>query len=183
MRELVIGGTRSGKSAYAEKRAAQSGLRVTYFATATAGDAEMSRRIERHRSRRPDTWGLVEEPVHLAAALKAHAAPDQCLIVDCLTLWLTNLLCAGNDFSAPGTDFRINYDLLAQEREQLLSVLPKLSGTIILVSSEVGMGIVPMGELSRVFSDEAGLLNQAVAEQCELVTLVVAGLTHPLKRP
>ncbi len=183
MKELVIGGTRSGKSAYAENRAAQSARSVVYFATATAGDAEMERRIAQHRSRRPSHWGLVEEPVRLAAALQAQATPDRCLIVDCLTLWLTNVLCAGNDPRAPADAFRVNHALLARERDQLLAVLPELPGSIILVSSEVGMGIMPMGELTRVFSDEAGLLNQAVAAICHQVTLVVAGLPHLLKQP
>ncbi len=183
IKQLVIGGVRSGKSAYAEQRAKQSGMPVTYFATASARDAEMESRIARHRERRPVDWVLVEEPVLLADMLLRHAAPNRCLIVDCLTLWLTNLLCAGNDFNAPAFEFRVNDSLLARERDKLLEVLPNLPGSIILVSSEVGMGIVPMGELSRVFCDEAGLLNQSVAEICDCVTWVVAGLPHHLKHP
>ncbi len=182
IKELVIGGIRSGKSAYAEQRATQSGKAVTYFATALVGDAEMERRIIRHRERRPGDWVLVEEPVLLADALVRHAAPDRCLIVDCLTLWLTNLLCTGNDFGVPVHEFHINYPLLVQERDNLLEVLPELPGSIILVSGEVGMGIVPKGELSRIFSDELGLLNQSVAGICDCVTLVVAGLSNYLKR-
>ncbi len=183
LKELVIGGVRSGKSAYAEQRAKQSGMPVTYFATASAGDAEMQRRIERHRERRPAHWQLVEEPVRLADMLLHHAAPDRCLIVDCLTLWLTNLLCADNASDAQAVEFRVNCPLLTQERDKLLEILPELPGSVILVSSEVGMGIVPLGELSRIFCDEAGLLNQSVAEICDHVTLVVAGLPHHLKHP
>jgi adenosylcobinamide kinase/adenosylcobinamide-phosphate guanylyltransferase len=183
MKELVIGGIRSGKSAYAEHRAAQSKIPVIYIATAIAGDGEMARRIETHSARRPDSWTVVEEPVHLAGALRAHAAPGRCLIVDCLTLWLTNLLCAGNHFDPPEKQFSINYDLLKEERDNLLETLPSLPGTIVLVSSEVGMGIVPIGELSRAFCDEAGLLNQAVGAICDQVTFVVAGLPHFLKQP
>lgn len=183
MKELVIGGIRSGKSAYAEHRAAQSKMPVTYFATATAGDGEMARRIERHRARRPESWAVVEEPIHLAAALRAHAAPDRCLLVDCLTLWMTNLLCAGNHFDLLEKEFSINYDLLTRERDELLETLPSLPGTILLVSSEVGMGIMPIGELSRVFGDESGLLNQTAGAICDQVTLVVAGLPHFFKQP
>ena len=183
IKELVIGGVRSGKSAYAEQRAKRRGVPVTYIATASVGDAEMESRIALHRERRPVDWVLVEEPVLLADMLLRYAAPDRCLIVDCLTLWLTNLLCAGNDFNASASEFRVNHLMLARERGKLLEVLPNLPGSIILVSSEVGMGIVPMGELSRVFCDEMGLLNQSVAEICDCVTLIVAGLSHHLKRP
>ncbi len=169
MKELVLGGSRSGKSSLAEQRAADSGLAVTYIATATAGDAEMAARIARHRARRPAHWHLIEEPLHLATALQACAAPERCLLVDCLTLWLTNLLCANDE------------ELFQRERAAFVEVLPTLPGHLILVSNEVGMGIVPMGELSRRFSDEAGWLNQEAARICERVTLMVAGLPYPLK--
>jgi adenosylcobinamide kinase/adenosylcobinamide-phosphate guanylyltransferase len=167
--ELILGGSRSGKSALAEQRAQDSGLAVIYLATATAGDTEMAARIAHHQSRRPAHWQLIEEPVYLSQALQQHAAADRCLLVDCLTLWLTNLLCHPNP------------EFLAQEKNRFLELLPTLPGQIILVSNEVGMGIVPLGELSRRFSDEAGCLNQAVARICERVTLSVAGLPYPLK--
>jgi adenosylcobinamide kinase/adenosylcobinamide-phosphate guanylyltransferase len=112
---------------------------------------------------------LIEEPIYLSQALLQNAAADRCLLVDCLTLWLTNLLCHPNP------------DYLTREKNQFLEVLPSLPGHIILVSNEVGMGIVPLGELSRRFSDEAGDLNQAVARICERVTLTVAGLPFLLK--
>ena len=171
MKELIIGGSRSGKSRLAEERALASGLPVTYIATATAGDGEMAARIVQHQSRRPSTWGLIEEPIHLAHVLQQYAAPDKCLLVDCLTLWLTNLLCENEAAQ------------LEPERDAFLNILSSLPGHIILVSNEVGMGIVPMGELSRRFSDEAGWLNQSVATICDQVTLTVAGLPFSLKSP
>ncbi len=97
MKELILAGARSGKSAFAQRQALSSGLNVIYLATAEAGDAEMAARINRHRAERPATWGLVEEPLALASALRRHAAADCCLLVDCLTLWLSNLLAAGDD--------------------------------------------------------------------------------------
>lgn len=170
MKELIIGGSRSGKSRLAEQHALNCGLNVTYIATATAGDKEMATRIAQHQSRRPAEWALVEEPVRLADALQNHAAQECCLLVDCLTLWLSNLVC-GDEVAQ-----------LEEERGRFLKILPDLPGHIILVTSEVGMGIVPMGELSRRFSDEAGWLNQSVAAICDQVTLTVAGLAYPLKR-
>lgn len=167
MRELILGGARSGKSALAEQRAADSGLAVTYIATAQALDEEMVTRIERHQQQRPDHWQLVEEPLDLAAALKQHAAPDRCLLVDCLTLWLNNLLADDAVFG--------------RCRNEFLELLPQLPGKIILVSNEVGLGIVPMGELTRRFCDESGRLHQAVAARCERVTFVTAGLPMTLK--
>ncbi|MES9912749.1 MAG: bifunctional adenosylcobinamide kinase/adenosylcobinamide-phosphate guanylyltransferase [Candidatus Sedimenticola sp. 4PFRAG1] len=169
MKQLIIGGARSGKSALAERLAEESGLDVIYLATATAEDNEMVERIRIHRERRRDSWQLVEEPLHLAEALKANADEERLLLVDCLTLWLTNLLL----HSDPG--------LYEQERRALLDCLAQLPGRQIFVSNEVGMGIVPMGELNRRFQDEAGWLNQAMAASCEQVILTVAGLPHYLK--
>ena len=182
--ELIIGGARSGKSALAEQRARQSGFLVTYVATAQALDTEMSGRIIRHRERRPTEWGLVEETVHLARALADAAAPGRCLVVDCLTLWLSNLLFA--DPACPrleagekvvSEDFR----LMQGEISTLLQVLPTLPGRILLVTNEVGWGIVPMGALTRFWMDEAGRLNQRVAAASERVTLVVAGCPLEIK--
>jgi adenosylcobinamide kinase/adenosylcobinamide-phosphate guanylyltransferase len=166
MIELVIGGARSGKSSYAERQALAGGLPVTYLATATVGDAEMRARIDHHRARRPGAWRTVEEPLALAAALHREAAPERCLLVDCLTLWLSNLLLG------PG---------LEPQRQALLDVLPTLPGRIILVSNEVGWGIVPENALARRFADEQGRLNQAVAALSRCVTLVAAGLPLNLK--
>jgi len=168
MKELILGGARSGKSALAQQRASESGLKVIYIATAQVLDQEMAERIALHRQARPAGWRLVEEPLALAQALQAHAAADRCLLVDCLTLWLNNLLAQSED-------------RLLLEKQALLETLPALSGTIILVSNEVGQGIVPVNPLARRFRDEAGWLHQALAQCCERVTLTVAGLPLSLK--
>lgn len=170
---LVLGGARSGKSAYAEKMAQESALPVTYIATAQVYDTEFGARIQHHKDRRPADWALVEEPHYLAQTLSRLAAPNQCLIVDCLTLWLAQWLCP--DCNPPQDSG------WEQEREAFLMLLPKLPGTIILVSNEVGMGIVPLGEINRQFQDAQGRLNQAVAAVCNQVTFVVAGLPLKLK--
>ncbi|WP_313950644.1 bifunctional adenosylcobinamide kinase/adenosylcobinamide-phosphate guanylyltransferase [Accumulibacter sp.] len=181
MRELIIGGARSGKSLLAERRASASGLRVVYVATAQALDGEMSRRIEHHRARRCADWGLVEESLDLAGALRRHAAPGVCLLVDCLTLWLSNLLFAGDAAHQAEAGEAISCRLFDDATQDLIDTLPQLPGQIILVSNEVGWGIVPMAALSRLFADEQGRLNQRVATQCERVTLVVAGLPLALR--
>ncbi len=169
MKELILGGTRSGKSRLAQERAIASGLPVTYIATATAGDDEMAARIQCHQRERPVEWALIEAPIGLAEALRQSAGPDRCLLVDCLTLWLSNLLGFATE-----AEFQ-------QQRQALLDLLPQLPGYIILVSNEVNMGVVPMGELSRRFCDEAGWLHQTLAQQCQRVTLTVAGLPLQLK--
>lgn len=169
MLELILGGARSGKSRLAERLARDSGLAVCYVATSQALDDEMAARIAQHRARRPADWALVEEPLALARVLREQAAPERCLLVDCLTLWLTNLLLADDP------------QRLAQERDALLACLAELPGRIILVSNETGLGVVPLGELSRRYVDEAGWLHQALAERCRRVLFCVAGLPMTLK--
>jgi adenosylcobinamide kinase/adenosylcobinamide-phosphate guanylyltransferase len=169
MHNLILGGARSGKSALAERIAAESEREVVYVATAERGDGEMAERIAHHRARRPVHWHCVEEPLALAQALYLHARPDRCVLVDCLTLWLSNLL--GADDPAR----------LEHERDALLELMPMLPGHIVLVSNEVGLGIVPMGELSRRFVDEAGRLHQALGASCERVIFTAAGLPLVLK--
>lgn len=181
MRELILGGARSGKSRLAEQRALESGLRVVYVATAQVGDGEMARRIEHHRARRPADWGLVEAPLDLAATLRRHAAPDVCLLVDCLTLWLSNLLFSGAAARQAEAGDAVTCPLFHGELQALVDTLPELPGRVIVVSNEVGWGIVPMAALSRLFADEQGRLNQRVAAVCERVTLVAAGLPLVLK--
>ena len=168
MRELILGGARSGKSALAEQLAAESGLEVVYIATAEARDGEMCERIAHHKSRRPEHWLCIEEPLQLATILQQQAAANRCLLVDCLTLWLSNLLAAGDE-------------VFEGERQALLEVMSQLPGRIIFVSNEVGLGIVPLGELTRQFCDESGRLHQAVAASCDRVTFVTAGLPMILK--
>lgn len=169
MLQLILGGARSGKSRLAEKLAGDSGLEVIYIATSQPLDGEMNQRVALHRQRRPAHWGLIEEPVALARVLKENAGADRCLLVDCLTLWLTNLLMLDDP------------QRLAQEREALLDCLAELPGELIFVSNETGLGVVPLGELTRRYVDEAGWLHQALAERCQRVVFTVAGLPMTLK--
>lgn len=169
MLELILGGARSGKSRLAERLAADSDLAVTYIATSQALDGEMAARIVHHRQRRPAHWALVEEPLQLARVLREQAGAQRCLLVDCLTLWLTNLLMLEDPAR------------LAEERDAFLECLGELPGRVILVSNETGLGVVPLGELTRRYVDEAGWLHQAVAAQAERVTFMVAGLPMILK--
>lgn len=167
---LVLGGARSGKSAHAEGLAAASGREVVYIATAQAGDGEMAARIAHHRTSRPAGWLTVEEPLELLAAIERH--PGKTVLVDCLTLWLSNLM-----FSSEEPDV----GAIVRERARLCEGLKKVQGDVILVSNEVGMGIIPMGAVTRLFADEAGRLNQAVAAVADRVVLVAAGLPLVLK--
>jgi adenosylcobinamide kinase/adenosylcobinamide-phosphate guanylyltransferase len=179
--DFVIGGARSGKSAHAERLARDAGGAVTYVATAQVHDEEMRRRVEHHRARRPPEWACVEAPLELAATLRRHAAPDRCVLVDCLTLWLSNLFYAGRAAAQAEAGEAIDCPVLAEATQTLLDVLPNLPGHLILVSNEVGCGIVPMHPVSRLFADEQGRLNQRVAAASGRVTLVAAGLPLVLK--
>ena len=181
MRELIIGGARSGKSTHAERLADESGLRVVYVATAQVLDGEMERRVAVHRARRPADWGLVESPLNLAETLRHHARSDTCLLVDCLTLWLSNLLFAGEAAQQAEAGQAIDCRLFSGETRALIETLPELPGQVIMVSNEVGCGVVPMHAVSRLFADEQGRLNQRVAAVCDRVTLVAAGLPLRLK--
>lgn len=165
---LLLGGARSGKSARAEALALRSGLAPVYVATAQALDDEMGERIARHRSRRGLAWRLVEEPLALPATIAAETRPDRVLLVDCLTLWLTNLMVAGRDVD--------------EDVDRLLRGLPA-AGPVILVSNEVGLGIVPLDAMSRAFVDHAGRLHQRLAAVADWVQLMAAGLPLDLKRP
>ncbi|WP_182083936.1 bifunctional adenosylcobinamide kinase/adenosylcobinamide-phosphate guanylyltransferase [Aureimonas sp. ME7] len=165
---FVLGGARSGKSAFAEGLVLASGLRPLYLASGQAFDAEMTARIALHRERRPPPWETVEEPLHLAEALHREAAPDRAILGDCLTLWLTNLMLGGHDVEAA----------FARLLETLATPLP---GLVVLVSSEVGLSIVPENAMAREFRDHAGLLHQRVAAVASHVTLVAAGLPLTLK--
>ena len=178
---LVLGGARSGKSAFAERLAQASGKEVVYLATSRAGDAEMAARIAHHRERRPGHWRTVEEELALASTLRAHCAPGRLVLVDCLTLWLSNLMfCDGRSWPEVG-EVRLP-ERFHQERAALLELLDTgLGDDIVFVSNEVGMGIVPWGAVSRCFADEAGRLNQAVAARADRAVFVAAGLPLVLK--
>jgi len=169
MKQLILGGSRSGKSRLAEKYAIETSMTRVYVATAQALDAEMQARITLHQAQRDDHWALVEAPIQLAAAIEKHSAKNTCVLVDCLTLWLSNCLLSEDK------------TLWAREREALMQVVQEASGSLILVGNEVGSGIVPMGELSRLFVDENGRLHQDLAALCDKVVYVVAGLPHVLK--
>jgi adenosylcobinamide kinase/adenosylcobinamide-phosphate guanylyltransferase len=185
---LVLGGARSGKSRFAEQQVANivkplpQHMDIIYIATATADDDEMSIRITRHQQDRQASqllWQTIETPLALADCLGQIDKADQVILVDCLTLYLTNhLLSLAPEQLQNGT-----LSSWQTEKQQLLSTLPQMQSHIILVSNEVGSGIVPMGELSREFVDQAGWLNQAVASLADQVSLVVAGLPFSLKAP
>ena len=170
---LVLGGARSGKSTFAEKLAATSELAVTYIATAQVYDDEFAKRIAHHQARRPADWQVIEAPFNLASVLESHATGNSCVIVDCLTLWLAQCICP--DCVLPETVVWEN------ERAALVKALPNLKGEVILVSNEVGMGIVPLGEINRQFQDEQGRLNQSIATLADKVSFIAAGLPIQLK--
>lgn len=142
---------------------------MVYVATAQALDEEMRGRIADHRARRGPDWRTIEAPLALPAVLQEEIRPDHAIVVDCLTLWVTNLLLAGRDVAAAGAE--------------LVAVLERRRGRVVLVANEVGLGIVPLGELSRAFVDEAGRLHQRIAAVADLVRLMVAGLPLDLKAP
>jgi adenosylcobinamide kinase/adenosylcobinamide-phosphate guanylyltransferase len=164
---LVLGGARSGKSRYAQGLAEASGRHPVLIATAEAADTEMAERIARHAAARDARWALVEEPVALAAALRREARADRIVVVDCVTLWLGKLFLSGLDPLSATQD--------------LAETAGNLEGPVIFISNEVGGGIVPDNALARAFRDAQGLLNQALAEACEAVVLIAAGLPLCLK--
>lgn len=173
MIELVLGGARSGKSRYAEQQAIESDKKVIYIATAEAGDAEMQSRINIHRQQRPAHWETVEEPIELASTIKKYDQADHYLLVDCLTLWLSNIL-----FDKQGA---LQQTVFNKQTAELFEVLAAFSGHIILVSNEVGSGLIAMDKMTRRFVDEAGFLHQKIAALSHKVVLVTAGLPHTLK--
>jgi adenosylcobinamide kinase/adenosylcobinamide-phosphate guanylyltransferase len=164
---LILGGARSGKSRFAQALAEQSEVRLVYVATAGAYDAEMEERIERHREDRGERWETVEEQYDLAAVIARHSGSGATLLIDCLTLWLSNMM--------------LNEQDVARALDGIIAALKVCDGHVILVSNEVGSGIVPETPLGRAFRDEAGRLNQRVAAQADAVALVVAGLPLWLK--
>ncbi|MCG8414552.1 MAG: bifunctional adenosylcobinamide kinase/adenosylcobinamide-phosphate guanylyltransferase [Pseudomonadales bacterium] len=167
---LVIGGARSGKSRFAlraaEKSAQISNSQNVFIATATAEDEEMTSRIRRHQEERSSKWLLVEEPKNLSGAIRSHDSEDSVILVDCLTLWLSNCLHQG---------------CWSTERDRFFETLEHLKAKLFVVNNETGLGVVPMGQLSREFVDQNGFLNQRLAEVCKTVTFVVAGLPQRLK--
>ena len=164
---LVLGGARSGKSRYAQAEAEAVPGRLIFIATAQPFDAEMAARIARHRADRDDRWQTCEAPTGLAGAIERHDGAGVVMLVDCLTLWTSNLLLAGRD--------------IGKATGELVAVIHALRGKLVLVANEVGWGIVPDNALARRFRDEAGMVNQSVAAAASQVDLVVAGLSVRLK--
>jgi adenosylcobinamide kinase/adenosylcobinamide-phosphate guanylyltransferase len=169
MMQLILGGARSGKSRLAEQIAKDSGVAVTYIATAQAFDAEMQERIHHHQVQRPEHWTVIEEPLYLANCLIELDQPNQVILVDCLTLWMSNLL------------MHENPELQRHQCQKLLDILPILESDVILVSNETGLGVIPMGEISRKFVDESGRLHQQLGQIADKVVFCVAGFPMILK--
>lgn len=166
--ELILGGARSGKSRYALSQALAHAGPVTWVATAEAWDEEMRERITIHRAERPAHWGTVEAPLQLSAALVT--CRDQFVVIDCLTLWLSNWLCRDDE------------TLWQAERAAFMQEITQTRAPLLLVSNEVGFGIVPDNALARRFRDEAGRLHQDIAARVPTVTLVVAGIPLQIKK-
>lgn len=166
---LILGGARSGKSRHAEQLAQAKQKPVLYIATATALDDEMTARIAHHQQRRPADWQLLECPLALSATLAIEAKKNQTILIDCLTLWLNNQL-----FQAPQQSFSVLFD-------ELIASIENSQADIIFVANEVGLGIIPLGEISRTFVDEAGRLNQRLAQIADKVFFIAAGLPLQLK--
>lgn len=167
MIRFILGGARSGKSRYAEQLASNSEKEVIYIATAEAYDDEMQTRISHHKSQRPAHWKTIEERVSIDKVLSDNSDVNNCILIDCLTLWLTNLLCAKHD--------------VLTARQALMDALSHSESDIILVSNETGMGVVPIGKLTRRYCDEAGWLHQEIAALADQVVLMVAGLPVVIK--
>lgn len=168
MIEFFLGGARSGKSSLAEQSVLASGKERVYLATAEAGDGEMAKRIQRHQQDRGDQWLTLEEPLQLTQTLRRECHAQRCILVDCLTLWLSNWL--GH-----------NEEQWAAVKADFFEALPLLPGDIVFVSNEVGQGIVPANALARKFVDESGWLHQALVEHCDRAHFVVAGIPIKLK--
>lgn len=169
MKSLIIGGVKSGKSHYAESIAVNSSFSNTLVATATANDVEMTKRIQHHQQSRDKKIAVIEEPIYLGKVISQFSKND-CVLIDCLTLWITNLLMIEDNSTS-----------LEIEKNVLLDAVDRSNAKLVIVSNETNMGIVPLGEISRRYCDEIGLLHQALARRCDEVVLMVAGLPHKIK--
>ena len=181
---LVLGGARSGKSTFAEQLAQRSGRSVAFIATATASDDDMRVRIERHQAARPADWHTIEEPLHLALAIHKAASLADVLLLDCMTLWVSNWLYTQENIDAASPLTARYYDAALAEIDSLLTTFSTLDErkTLIIVTNEVGLGIVPSYTLRRVYRDVLGLVNQRLAAAADRVYLMVAGLGVDIKR-
>jgi len=184
---LILGGARSGKSAWAEKLANRTGRPVVFLATATAGDAEMAARIAAHQANRPANWRTIEEPRSLVDAARQHANPGDLLLVDCLTLWVSNVVLerigeARDPDDVPADEWRRIEDELRANVEALIETARAADLSLILVSNEVGMGVVPAFPLGRHYRDLHGQVNRVAASRADSVILMIAGLPVDLRR-
>ena len=170
---LILGGVRSGKSSYAQQLASDDGGRVLFLATSEAGDDEMKRRIAKHKSSRPASWATIEESLDIALALKSKAATADVIIIDCITVWLSNLLLRESG---------VTEDEALAEIDKLLNTYKRGRASYIIVSGEVGMGIVPEYPLGRIFRDYLGLANQRLAAKADRVVLMVAGIPVDVRK-
>jgi adenosylcobinamide kinase / adenosylcobinamide-phosphate guanylyltransferase len=168
---LVLGGAKSGKSSFALKICNDLNKKHVFLATAQALDQEMKERIRRHQAERGDRWTTVEEPLELVARIRELDRDDTVILIDCLTLWLNNLF----------MKYETEHDAVYQAIEELAALLPDIRGAVVMVSNEVGAGIVPENSLSRRFRDTAGLLNQRMARLARKVVVTFAGLAMVLK--
>jgi len=180
---LILGGARSGKSTFAERLALRSGRSVAFIATATAGDDDMRARIKRHQVARPAGWQTIEEPLNLAQAVRAAANIADVLLLDCITLWASNWLLSLEDISDEAVSERY-YDSAVAEIDRLLKVFHTLDArkTLVVITNEVGLGIVPSYTLGRIYRDVLGLANQRLATVAARVYLMVAGLGVDIRR-
>ena len=170
---LILGGVRSGKSRYAQQIAGDIGKRVLFLATAEAGDDEMKHRIARHKSSRPESWRTIEEQIDIAGALRKNAARADAVIIDCVTVWLSNMLMHNEKLSEKD---------MIKDIDKLIDSYEHGDATYIIVSGEVGMGIVPEHPLGRIFRDYLGLANQRLAAKADRVVLMVAGIAVDMKK-
>jgi adenosylcobinamide kinase/adenosylcobinamide-phosphate guanylyltransferase len=183
---LITGGARSGKSSFAEKLATQLGEKVIYVATAMVSDPEMEQRVAKHRQRRPASWQTVEEPFRVAEIIEKMGQRAQVLLVDCLTILLSNLIF--EHASYPESD-QVDYAIAPERQQKVLDYMKTLAhqasqspAHVIIVSNEVGQGMVPAFQLGRMYRDVAGWANQIMAAQADTVYLVVAGIPVPIKQ-
>ena len=176
MKQLILGGIRSGKSRYAEKAAKATGKPVTYIATAQNNDPEMQRRIATHQLRRPSDWQLIEEPITLSNALNQSASKEACILVDCLALWLNNLY-----YFQPEKSEIDTAAIIGQLCNEVVESISEFPGDIVLVTNEIGLGIIPDNKLAREYGDRLGELNQAVASICDRVVFCIAGIPKIIK--
>ena len=187
---LILGGARSGKSTFAERLASKSGRSVAFIATATGGDEEMRERIARHRAARPAAWYTIEEPLDLAGAVLQASEIADVLLLDCMTLWLNNLFAQASGDAKHGSEERslttskLFDEAALQEVEKLLAVARSLETgkTLLIVSNEVGLGIVPAYPLGRLYRDTLGYVNQRLAQAADRAYLMVAGMGVDLKQ-